>query len=132
MKNKIMVDMSATILHHGHIRLLKKASKFGTVIVALTSDNEIKKYKKISPELSFNYRKEILESLIYVDKVVKSSWLITESFLKKYKIDYLVHGSDNNNPIIANKLKIFKRTKNISSNLIRKRAYRNIKRIREK
>ena len=42
MKN-ILVDMSATLLHHGHIRLLKKASKFGKVIVALTTDKEIKK-----------------------------------------------------------------------------------------
>ena len=35
MKNNknIMVDMSATIIHHGHIRLLKKASKFGRVYV---------------------------------------------------------------------------------------------------
>ena len=42
-KKKILVDMSCSILHYGHIRLLKKASKFGNVIVALTSDNEIKK-----------------------------------------------------------------------------------------
>ena len=32
--------MSAT-LHHGHIRILKKASELGTVVVALTSDKEI-------------------------------------------------------------------------------------------
>ena len=37
--------MSATLIHHGHIRLLKKASKFGKVIVALTTDKEIKKVK---------------------------------------------------------------------------------------
>ena len=43
MKNKkILVDMSATIIHHGHIRLLKKASKYGKVVVALTKDNEVK------------------------------------------------------------------------------------------
>ena len=34
--------MSATLIHHGHIRLLKKASEFGSVIVALTTDEEIK------------------------------------------------------------------------------------------
>ena len=43
MKKRILVDLSATILHHGHIRLLKKASKKGQVFVALTSDKEIKK-----------------------------------------------------------------------------------------
>ena len=32
MKNKtknVLVDMSTTIIHHGHINLSKKASKFG-------------------------------------------------------------------------------------------------------
>ena len=38
MKKNVLVDLSATLLHHGHIRLLKKASKYGNVIVALTSD----------------------------------------------------------------------------------------------
>ena len=46
MKKKILVDISATIIHHGHIRLLKKAHKLGNVIVALTTDKEILKKKK--------------------------------------------------------------------------------------
>ena len=37
--------MSATLIHHGHIRLLKKASKLGEVVVALTTDEEIIKHK---------------------------------------------------------------------------------------
>ena len=43
---RVMVDMSATILHHGHIRLLKKAKELGDVIVALALDSEIKLFKK--------------------------------------------------------------------------------------
>ena len=42
-----MVDMTCSILHHGHIRLLKKASNLGNVIVALTDDKEIIKKKKV-------------------------------------------------------------------------------------
>ena len=38
MKKKILVDMSAVIIHHGHIRLIKKASTFGEVYIALTTD----------------------------------------------------------------------------------------------
>ena len=67
----------------GYIRLLKKASKYGKVVVALTSDLEIKKYKKIEPELNFRQRKEILESIKYVNKVIKSGFFITNNFLKK-------------------------------------------------
>ena len=59
---RVMVDMSATILHHGHIRLLKKAKELGDVIVALALDSEIKLFKKIDPVLKYEHRKEILES----------------------------------------------------------------------
>ena len=38
--------MSLIIFHHGHVRLLKKAAKLGRVIVALTTDKEIIKFKK--------------------------------------------------------------------------------------
>ena len=45
MKNKnILLDMSATIIHHGHVRLINRAAKLGNVIIALTIDKEIKKY----------------------------------------------------------------------------------------
>jgi len=118
-KKNIMVDMTCSILHHGHIRLLKKASKLGKVIVALTDDKEIIKNKRFKSPLNFNERKEILESIKYVSKVVKSKFLITEKFLKANKIDFLVHGSDNRSSINPKYLKIFKRTKKISSSYIR-------------
>jgi glycerol-3-phosphate cytidylyltransferase len=124
MKN-ILVDMSATLIHHGHIRLLKKASKFGRVIVALTNDKEIKKTKGYKSELNFNQRKEVLLGIKYVYKVISSKWSINEKFLKKNKIDYLVHGNDCSNPVSPVKKIIFKRTKDISSNEIRKKIIKN-------
>lgn len=127
MTKRICVDMSCTILHHGHVRLLKKASKYGRVIVALTSDSDIVKYKKIIPELNFKKRKEILESIKYVSKVIRSNFNISEKFLKKNKLDFLVHGHDNSNKISRQKLIIFKRTSGISSTEIRKISYKNIK-----
>ena len=129
MKKRILVDLSATILHHGHIRLLKKASKLGEVWVALTSDKEIKKKKGYTPELNFNQRKEILESIKFVNKVIKSKWLIDEKFLKNNKISKLAHGSDNSNLIRKEKLVIFSRTKGISSTIIRKRSKKILKKI---
>ena len=130
MKNKkvkkVCVDMSCSLIHHGHIRLLKKAKKFGKVYVALTSDKEIKKNKKIVPELNYSNRKEILLSIKYVSGVIKSDYLITNKFLKKNKFDLLIHGNDNPNLIEKKYLKIFKRTKNISSFILRKK----IKKVR--
>jgi len=119
---RIMVDMSATIIHHGHIRLLKKASQYGKVIVGLTIDDEILNKKGYIPELAFEYRKEVLEAIKYVDEVVPTPWLLTNAILKQYNIDLLVHGSDNSNNIDEDKLLVFPRTQGISSTDIRKRA----------
>ena len=60
MKKKIMVDMSATLIHHGHVRLIKKAKKYGDLIIGLTTDKQIKKFKGYLPELNYKFRKEIL------------------------------------------------------------------------
>lgn len=122
-----MVDLSATLIHHGHIRLLKKAKKIGKVIVALTTDKEIQKKKGYLPELSYKERKEILESIIYVDKVVPCKWLINENFLNKHNIDYLVHGSDNSNKISKKRLIIFPRTKRVSSSILRQKILKRVK-----
>jgi cytidyltransferase-like protein len=122
MKKKILVDMSTTILHHGHIRLLKKASKLGDVYVALTTDKEVKGYKNYFPEIKYIFRKEILESIRYVKKVIPSKAIISEKFLKKNKIDIFVRGSDYKKEKFKTKTIIFSRTKNISSSLIRKKS----------
>jgi glycerol-3-phosphate cytidylyltransferase len=127
MKKNILIDMSATLIHHGHVRLIKKASKYGNVIIALTKDSEVKKYKGYKPEINFIHRKEILQSIKNVYKVVACDFIIKDNFLKKLKIDFLVHGNDNLNKISKKKLKIFKRTEGISSSIIRKKACINFK-----
>lgn len=124
MKKKVLVDLSCTILHHGHVRLLKKASKFGKVIVALTIDKDIKKNKGYMPELKYSFRKEILLSLKYVSKVIPTKFRITNNFLKKNKINIFVRGSDYTHEKFDIKTVIYPRTKSISSSIIRKKSYK--------
>jgi glycerol-3-phosphate cytidylyltransferase len=119
---RVMVDMSATLIHHGHVRLLKAAKALGTVIVALTTDDEVVAKKGYQPELSFEQRKEVLEALRYVDEVVPSKWLLDDDFLDAHRIDLLVHGHDNSNDVRAERLVILPRTPGISSSLLRARV----------
>ncbi len=128
-QKRIMVDMSATLIHHGHIRLLKKAAEFGEVVIGLTSDEEIISAKGYQPELVFSHRKEILQSIRYVSEVVSTPWLIEESTLKKHRIDLLIHGDDNVNNIDKALVKIFPRTEGVSSTEIRDRVQRSISQI---
>jgi 2-aminoethylphosphonate-pyruvate transaminase len=126
MTKRIMVDMSATLIHHGHIRLLKKASEYGEVIVGLTTDEEILRKKGYQVELEFTHRKEILEAIKYVDEVVGTPWQITEDTLDEFNIDFLVHGDDNSNDINQDRLLILPRTQGVSSTEIRGNAQRSI------
>lgn len=125
-KQRIMVDMSATLLHHGHIRLLQKASLLGDVIVGLTSDDEIMRYKHYEPEMPFEARREILLAIRYVSEVVETPWLITQTLLDQYRIDRLVHGEDNQNDVDPERLVLFPRTQGVSSTELRQRSVRSL------
>ena len=114
-----MVDMSLTIIHHGHIRILQKASNLGHVVVGLTSDDEIFKFKGFIPQLSFEQRKEIALAIRYVDEVVECGWLVDEEFMDLHNIDFLVHGDDNVNPVPKSRLIVFPRTEGISSSVLK-------------
>ena len=127
-----MLDMSATLIHHGHIRLIKKARKYGDLFIALTIDKQIKKYKGYLPELSFRFRKEILLEIKGVKKVVPSNWLITQQFLDKHRVDIIISGSDYNKRKFNTKSINFKRTKFISSVTLRKKATKIFKKNYEK
>ena len=132
MTKRIMVDMSATLIHHGHIRLLKKAFEYGSVVVGLTTDEDIVAQKGYQPEISFEQRKEILEAIQYVDEVVPTPWLLDESILSKYDIDFLIHGNDNANIVDEAKLLVLSRTPGISSTQVRQSCLRAITEINNK
>ena len=119
-RKRLLVDMSVTLLHHGHIRLLKRArqaadERGAIVVVGLTSDEEVLRAKGYNPELRFAERREILLACRYVDEVVETPWLLTEEILARLGADYLFHGEDNSNPVQKEHLIVVPRTKEISS-----------------
>lgn len=119
---RAMVDMSATIVHHGHIRLLAFASSISKhVVVALTTDEEVLMRKGYLPELSFDERAEILGSIKFVDEVVPSPWLIGDDFISLHRIDVLVHGDDNQNQVSTCEIRVVPRTPGVSSSALREK-----------
>lgn len=71
-KKIVLVGGVFDILHFGHITFLKKAKKLGDyLVVAIESDNRVKKIKgDTRPFHNQEQRKEILESLNFVDEVI--------------------------------------------------------------
>jgi D-beta-D-heptose 7-phosphate kinase/D-beta-D-heptose 1-phosphate adenosyltransferase len=84
-------------LHEGHIRLFKEAKKLGDVlIVMLNSDEQLIKKKGKTFYLDQQERKEIIESIKYVDKVIidPGKDVTCEEALKLIKPDILAKGGD--------------------------------------
>jgi phosphoenolpyruvate phosphomutase len=90
---KIYVALSADLLHHGHINVLNKAAELGEITVGLLTDKAIARYKRL-PFLSYEHRKQIVESIKGVVAVIPQKTLDYAPNLRKLKPDYVVHGSD--------------------------------------
>ena len=89
----VYVGMSADLIHPGHMNILKKAASLGDVIVGLLTDEAIASYKRM-PLMSFNQRKDVIENIKGVVKVIPQKTLDYESNLLKLKPDFVVHGDD--------------------------------------
>lgn len=93
MKKTAYIAFSADIIHSGHINIIKKASELGDVIIGLLSDEAIATYKRL-PILTYDERKEIIENIKGVSKVIRQDSLDYTDNLLELKPDYVVHGDD--------------------------------------
>ncbi|EAT16765.1 glycerol-3-phosphate cytidylyltransferase [Desulfuromonas acetoxidans] len=83
------------LLHVGHVRLLKRAKSLGDVLIVGLSTDEFNAVKHKSSFLPYEQRKEILESIRYVDKVIpENNWDQKRSDVRKYKVDIFTIGDD--------------------------------------
>ncbi len=82
MAKKVIVGGCFDLLHYGHISFLKKAKDLGDqLIVLLESDEKVKKLKgDTRPIHNQNQRKEMLESLSFVDEVIILPAVTTDQF----------------------------------------------------
>lgn len=93
MIKKIYVGMTADIMHPGLIHIINEAAKYGDVVVGLLTDKAIAEHKRL-PYLTYSQRKEVLENIKGVTKVIpQEEWSYVEN-LKRLKPDYIIHGDD--------------------------------------
>ena len=85
--------MSADLIHPGHLNIIKKASTLGEVTIGLLTDEAIASYKRL-PYLEFDQRKEIVENIKGVSKVISQETLDYRPNLLKMEPDFVVHGDD--------------------------------------
>jgi glycerol-3-phosphate cytidylyltransferase len=96
-KKQVIVFTGGTwdMLHIGHLNVLQKAKQMGTVlIVGVSTDQLVKKYKGSRPVVPYAQRFKLVSALKYVDKVVKQKKLFDLKQFKKVKANIFVVGDD--------------------------------------
>ena len=85
--------MSADLIHPGHLNVLKRATELGDVIIGLLTDAAIASYKRV-PYMTFDQRREVVENLKGVSRVVPQETLDYVPNLRALRPDFVVHGDD--------------------------------------
>jgi phosphoenolpyruvate phosphomutase len=89
----VYVGMTADIIHPGIVNIIREASLRGDVLVGLLTDSAIAAYKRL-PYLSYEQRKQVVESIKGVGRVVpQEEWSYVPN-LRKYRPDIIIHGDD--------------------------------------
>ena len=93
---KVITYGTFDLLHYGHINLLKRAKAQGDyLIVALSTDEFNWNSKKKKCYFSYEIRKQLLESIRYVDLVIpEENWEQKKNDMHEYHIDTFVMGDD--------------------------------------
>ena len=92
-KKLVYVPMAVDFIHPGHLNIIKVAQELGEVMIGLFTDRAIASYKRL-PFMSYEQRKAVIENVKGVDQVVMQETPDYEANLRKYKPDYMVHGTD--------------------------------------
>lgn len=93
LNKKVYMCFSTDVLHGGHFRIIKEASKLGHLMIGVLTDEAVASYKRF-PIISVDDRKVMLENINGVDEVVYQNSLSYKDNLLKYKPDIVVHGDD--------------------------------------
>lgn len=83
------------LLHYGHLNLLKRCSELGDKLIVGVSGDEFNARKGKQSAMNYETRKELVESIKFVDKVIKEdNWEQKIEDVKKYNVDIFVMGDD--------------------------------------
>ncbi|XP_063716690.1 ethanolamine-phosphate cytidylyltransferase-like isoform X2 [Symsagittifera roscoffensis] len=127
---RLLLDGCFDLFHLGHANALRQAKQLGGYLVAAThSDHEIRRCKEGEPIYSQSERVKILRAVKWVDQIIQNApYSLTVADLKKFRVDYSVHGDDisigadgldcHSETKTAGMYKIIRRTRGISTTTI--------------
>ena len=75
LKPLVFIPMAIDLLHHGHVRILNKASKFGTLVVGLMTD------KGLFKGVTYNSLEQQVDGSHYIRMKIQPAQFINENDL---------------------------------------------------
>lgn len=83
------------MFHIGHLNILKGAKEqCEHLIVGVSTDENVQRYKKKTPIIPYEQRKAIVEAIRYVDEVVPQENMDKFEAWQRLHFDALFHGND--------------------------------------
>ncbi|MBQ7618999.1 MAG: phosphoenolpyruvate mutase [Treponema sp.] len=93
MAKTVYLGITGDIIHPGIINIIKEGAKLGELTIGLLTDSAIVSHKRL-PYLTYEQRKQVVENIKGVARVVpQEEWSYVPN-LKKLKPDYMIHGDD--------------------------------------
>lgn len=120
---KVMIFGTFDIVHHGHLSLFKQAKRYGDYLIAVVAQEkraeEIKKRDLVHTQKE---RKEYLENIRFIDKVVMGDRRDVYKVIRLIKPDVIVLGYDQNKFVngLEEKIKDF----GLKTKVVRAKPYR--------
>lgn len=141
-KIRVFTSGSFDLFHVGHLNILEKSAALGDeLIVGVSTDELIEKYKGMKPIIPFDQRFRIVSSLQCVTKAVKQVKLTEIAQLEREKIDIVTIGDDWENKYLeglewmknqpGKKVIYFPYTQNVSTTSIKKKIIQSTNQIIE-
>lgn len=93
MRPTVYVAMNGDVIHHGHINVIREASKLGDVVVGLLTDAAIAEYQGV-PHLNWDQRRVLVENIKGVSRVVPQKSQDYKENLESLRPEFVVHGDD--------------------------------------
>jgi len=89
----VYLGMRGDIVHPGIINIIREGAKLGELTVGLLTDSAIAAHKRL-PYLTYEQRKDVIENVKGVTRVIpQEDWSYVPN-LRKLKPNYIIHGDD--------------------------------------
>ncbi len=90
---KVYACFCTSVIHEGHLNIIREAGKYGEVIVGVLSDEAMVRFNKF-PTVTLEERVEMAQNIEGVSKVIVQKDIMYDAVIGELRPDYVIHGDN--------------------------------------